>query len=82
MSKKGEAYFAERLAADQAEASRRARVREFVAENDSEVISDLFAVIKDAVIENGLRKSAEIMEQHKIATAAVFEVECEMMGLL
>lgn len=82
MSKKGEAYFAEQMAADQAEASRKARVREFVAENDPEIISDLFTVIKDAVIENGVRKSAAIMEQHKIATAAVFEVECEFMGLM
>ena len=82
MSKKGEAYIVERLAEDQAELSRKARVKEFVAENDPEIISDLFTVIKDAVVENGVRKSAAIMEQHKIAAAAVFEVECEFMGLL
>lgn len=82
MSTNKEAYINERIAADQAAADRRARVREFVAENDEGIISDLFTVIKDAVIENGVRKSAAIMEQHRIATAAVFEVECEFMGLL
>ncbi len=82
MSKRGEAYFAEKMAADQAAATRRARVKEFVAENDPEIISDLFTVIKDAVIENGIKKSADVMEQHRIATAAVFDVECEFLGLL
>lgn len=82
MSTSKEAYINERITADQAAADRRARVREFVAENDEGIISDLFTVIKDAVIENGVRKSAAIMEQHRIATAAVFEVECEFMGLL
>lgn len=82
MSEKGEKYVAARLAEEDAAAARRARVREFVAENDAAIISDLFTVIKDAVIENGVRKSAAIMEQHRLATAAVFEVECEMMELL
>lgn len=82
MSTSKEAYINERIAADQAAASRRARVREFVAENDEGIISDLFTVIKDAVIENGVQKSAAILEQHRLAAAAVFEVECEFMGLM
>lgn len=82
MTKAAEKYIAGKMAEDQAAASRRARVKAFVAENDEGIISDLFTVIKDAVIENGVKKSAAIMEQHKIATAAVFEVECEFMGLM
>ena len=82
MSKIGEKYIAERMAEDQAAASRRARVKEFIAESDAGIISDLFTVIKDTVIENGVRKSAAIMEQHRIATAAVFEAECELMELM
>lgn len=82
MSEKGREYIKSRVAEEQAAAERRARVREFVAENDAGIISDLFTVIKDAIIESGVRKSAAIMEQHKLATAAVFEVECELMELL
>lgn len=82
MTKQAEKYLAEKMAEDQAADARRARVKEFIAENDADIISDLFTVIKDTVIENGVRKSAAIMEQHKLATAAVFEAECELMALL
>ena len=82
MNKTTKKYIEERIAEDQAAASRRARVKAFVAENDDEIISDLFTVIKDTVIENGVKKSAAIMEQHKAAVTAVFDVECEFLGLL
>lgn len=82
MSKLSEAYIAERLAESDAAATRAARVKEFVAEHDPEIISDLFTVIRDAIVENGVKKSSEVMEQHKLAASVVFAVECDFLGLL
>ena len=52
MSTLAEAYYAEKNAESQRAAERAARVKEFVADSDPDIIADLFQIIKDAVIEH------------------------------
>ena len=76
-----ERYIAERAAEDQAAAERAARVREFIAESDPEIISDLFAVIKDAVLEREAAEVFALTKYYKGVATIVHEVEAEFCNL-
>lgn len=82
MSKKGEAYIAARRAEDQAAAERAARVREFIAESDPEIIADLFAVIKDALLEREAAEVFALTKHYKRVATIVHEVEVEFCNLV
>ena len=52
MSTLAEAYYAEKEAESQRVAERVARVKEFVASSDPNIIDDMFHIIEDAVVEH------------------------------
>lgn len=78
MSARGEAYFAEKMAADQTAAARAARVKEFIADSDPEIIADLFAEIKDAVIDRAAEEACAVTRCFHTFTVVLSDVETEL----
>lgn len=81
MSALSEAYIAEKAAEDQAAAARAARVKEFIIESDPEIISDLFAEIKEAVLEREANELFAITKFYKSVAMILHEVETEFCNL-
>lgn len=80
MSVKGEAYHMAQMAAEQTAAGRAARVKEFIADSDPDIIADLFAMIKDAVIDHGSSEALAIANHCHIFAAALRDVEAGLRG--
>lgn len=78
MSAQGELYFAQKLAENQTAAARATRVKEFIANSDRAVISDLFATIRDAVIDCGAEESLAVARHFQMFVAALSDVEAEL----
>ena len=71
------AYMARKAEEDRAAAERSARVREFIAESDSDIISDLFAEIKDAVLTREVNEAAALAAFYKSILGILHDVEME-----
>lgn len=71
------AYMARKAEEDRAAAERSARVREFIAESDSDIISDLFAEIKDAVLTREVNEAAALATFYKSILGILHDVEME-----
>lgn len=78
MSTQGEAYIAEKLAENQTAAARAARVKAFITDSDPEIISDLFKMIKDAVIEREAECLLSITQNYLSVKSALNEIETEL----
>lgn len=75
MSTQGEAYIAQKLSENQTAAARAARVKEFIADSDPEIIADLFATIRDAVIEQESDAMLALTKHYLSVTTILSEVE-------
>lgn len=75
MSTLGEAYIAQKLAETQTAAARAARVKEFIADSNPEIISDLFELIKDAVIEREAEAVLSLTKHYLSVKTALNELE-------
>ena len=75
MSTQGEAYIAQKLAENQTAAARAARVKEFIADSDPEIIADLFATIRDAVIEQESDAMLAITKHYLSVATILSDVE-------
>lgn len=78
MSTQGEAYIAQKLAENQTAAARAARVKEFIADSDPAIIDDLFAQIKDAVIEYETQAALVFAKYQRSVAALIDQVEAEL----
>ena len=78
MTKEAQAYIAEKMAEDQAAAARSARVKEFIAESDPEIISDLFAEIKETVLNREADEVFAITQFYKSVATILHDVETEL----
>ena len=78
MSAQGGAYFANNMTEIFTDGARATRVREFIADSDPDIIADLFALIKDAVINRETQSSFEITEHYRSVNTILNDV---MKGL-
>lgn len=75
MSTQGEAYFALKMAEEETAAARAARVKEYIADSDPEIIADLFKMIKDAIIEREAEAVLLLTKHYLSAKTALNELE-------
>lgn len=78
MSTLGEAYIAQELAENQRAAARAARVKEFISDSDPEIISDLFKMITDAVIEREAEAVLSLTQHYLSVKTAINEIRTEL----
>lgn len=77
MTEMAAAYMARKAEEDRAAAERSARVREFIAESDSGIISDLFAEIKDAVVTRETDEAFALTKFYQSVIGILHDVEME-----
>lgn len=77
MSTLGEAYIAEMMAENQMAAARAARVKQFIADSNPELIADLFAMIRAALIEREADEMFAITKYYRSAAMILTDVETE-----
>lgn len=75
MSTQGEAYIAEKMAENQTAAARAARVKQFITDSSPEIIADLFAVIRDSMIEREADEMLAIAKYYRSAASMLSDVE-------
>lgn len=75
MSTQGEAYYALKMAEEETAAARAARVKEFIADSDPEIIADLFKMIKDAIIEREAEAVLLLTKHYLSLKTALNEIE-------
>lgn len=77
MSTLAEAYYAEKNAESQRAAERAARVKQFVADSDPDIIADLFQIIRDAVIEQEAEAVLAMTKHYLSVKTVINDVQAE-----
>ena len=77
MSTQGETYIAEKLAENLTAAARAARVKEFITDSSPEIIADLFATIRDAMIAREADELLALTKYYRSAATILSDVEAE-----
>lgn len=74
MSTTGEAYLAKKMADNLTAGERAARVKEFIADSDPDIIADLFEMIRDAVIKQEVDVAFLITEHYRSVNTILNDV--------
>lgn len=70
-------YETRRLSEERERAERKMRIARFVATNDEDIVADLFAEVKAALIDKEADEVFYLTKYYKVLTATLDEVESE-----